>query len=160
MASAGWGSQIRKAGQMPGYVLLEQNYLATFREEGIMIHGERYGILDFLRELADGECSFPRMTKLRVVGLEEVLFAAQPNEREIALIIHQRLQRASSALETKLLSVQFIFTGTLRRGDKLWCEYRNARLPIDLIWSSPLPEHDEHGNTFYRATFHLSSPTP
>ena len=123
-------------------------------------HVEVYGILDFLRELSDETLPFAKYAQLRVVGLEEVLFAARPHDREIAVHIHRRLQRAASGLEKKLLSVQVVFQGELRRGDKLWSEYRGARLPIDAIFDSPLPETDSRGNRFYRVHFNLTSPSP
>lgn len=142
---------------MPGYILVEQNQLVTHKPDGMQPHQQVYGLLDFLRELDEGEPAFRKFAQLRVIGLEEVLFASHPAESDFALAIHHRLQRASSALQTKLLSVQFVFTGSLKRGDKLWSEYRSVRLPVDLIWGSPLPEHDGRSNTFYPVTFHLSS---
>ncbi len=145
---------------MPGYVLVEQSQLMAVEADRPEPSSERLGLLDFLREISDSHIPFPRLASIRVAGLEEVLFAARPHDREIAVHIHQRLQRAASGLEKKLLTVQVVFQGELRRGDKLWSEYRGARLPIDAIFDSPLPETDSRGNRFYRVHFNLTSPSP
>jgi hypothetical protein len=145
---------------MSGYVLIEGSQLASAELGGLSPLAEVYGILDFLRELSDETLPFSKYAQLRVVGLEEVLFAARPHDHEIAAHIHQRLQRAASGLEKKLLSVQVVFQGELRRGDRLWSEYRGARLPVDGIFDSPLPETDSRGNRFYRIHFNLTSPSP
>lgn len=145
---------------MSGYNLIEGTQLAPVEPEGFGTRAEVYGILDFLRELSDETLPFAKYARLRVVGLEEVLFAARPHDREIAVYIHRRLQRIAPGLEKKLLSVQVVFQGELRRGDKLWSEYRGARLPIDAIFDSPLPETDSRGNRFYRVHFNLTSPSP
>jgi hypothetical protein len=145
---------------MSGYTLIEGTQLAAIEPQGRSPDVEVYGILDFLRELSDETLPFSKYARLRVMGLEEVLFAARPHDREIAAHIHQRLQRAASGLEKKLLSVQVVFQGDLRRGDKLWSDYRGARLPVDVIFDSPLPETDSRGNRFYRVHFNLTSPSP
>jgi hypothetical protein len=145
---------------MSGYTLIEGAQLALAEQEDLRPGVEVYGILDFMRELFDETLPFSKYALLCVVGLEEVLFAARPRDREIAALIHQRLQRAASGLEKKLLSVQVVFQGELRRGDRLWSEYRGARLPVDAIFDSPLPETDGRGNRFYRVHFNLTSPSP
>ena len=145
---------------MSGYTLIEGTQLAPIEPEGRSPNIEVYGILDFLRELSDETLPFSKYARLRVVGLEEVLFASRPHDRELAVLIHQRLQRAASGLEKKLLSVQVVFQGELRRGDTLWAEYRSVRLPVGAIFDSPLPETDSLGNRFYRVHFNLTSPSP
>jgi len=145
---------------MSGYILVERTQFVPWKDDGMIAHPDECGILDFLREVAEDSVPFPKYARLRLVGLEEVLFAARPHDREIAAHIHQRLQHAASELEKKLLSVQVVFEGELRRGDKLWSEYRGARLPIDGMFDSPLPETDSRGNRFYRIHFNLTSPSP
>ena len=144
---------------MPGYILIEQTQLAPIKEDGLVPFSEAFGFLDFLRELAQEDFPFPRLAEVRVVGLEAVLFAAQPHDREMAAEIHRRLQKAASSLERRQMSVQIVFQGTLWRGDKLWVDYRGVRLPIDIIFDSPLFTTDARGNRTCRVHFHLTSPT-
>jgi hypothetical protein len=143
---------------MPGYLLIEQSQLSTSKENGLNRCNVVLGLLDFLRELAQDDFPFPRLSEICVVGLEETLFAAQPHDREIALEIHRRLQRAASNMEKRQMTVQVVFQGDLTRGDKLWAEYRGSRLPIDVIFDSPLPNKDAHENRYYRVHFNLTSP--
>ncbi len=76
---------------MPGYVIAERAVLSLSRETGIPAHAEELGFLDFLRELAADEIPFPKFAELRLVGLEEVLFAIRPGDAELALDFHRRL---------------------------------------------------------------------
>jgi hypothetical protein len=69
---------------MPGYVIVERSALNLSRESGIIVHAEEIGFLDFLRELAGEDVPFPKFTELHLVGLEEVLFVARPNDAEPA----------------------------------------------------------------------------
>lgn len=142
---------------MPGYQLIEQRALQPFKANGIAPFPEEMGILDFLRELAADEFPFPKFTRLRLVGLEQVLYSAHPDERNIALEIRHRLQSAAQDLQTRLLQIQVIFQGELKRGDTLWLEYRGQRLPIDYIFGSPLPQTDSLGNRHLNASFNLTS---
>lgn len=141
---------------MPGYTLLESRLLIPAKPDGIPPYPDQIGFLDFLRELAADELPFPKFHELGVVGLEEVLFAARPEEAELALEIHRRLRQAAPELEKRLLSIQVVFQGTLMRGESLWVEYRGQRLPIGHIFGSPPPETDARGNRFYRTNFNLT----
>ncbi len=141
---------------MPGYVILERSALNVSRENGIVAHAEEIGFLDFLRELAAEEMPFPKFTELRLVGLEEVLFAARPNDAELGLEFHRRLRKAAPELERRLISVQVVFQGTLVRGDSLWVEYRGQKLPVANIFGSPPPQADGRGNRFYHSNFNLT----
>jgi hypothetical protein len=91
-----------------------------------------------------------------LVGLEEVLFAAQPDDAELALDFHRRLRRAAPELDRRLISIQVVFQGTLVRGDTLWVEYRSHKLPIANIFGSPPPQTDARGNRFYHSNFNLT----
>jgi len=137
-------------------MLLESRLLIPNKPDGMQSYADEIGFLDFLRELASEPFPFPRMAQLRVVGLEEVLFAARPEEAELALEIHIRLRQAAPELEQRLLSIQVVFQGTLMRGESLWVEYRGQRLPIGHIFGSPPPETDARGNRFYRTNFNLT----
>jgi len=142
---------------MTGYQLLEHAVLAPRNPTGVTPHPEQIGFLDFLRELAGEPFPLARYAEIRVVGLEEVLFAARPEETALALEIHRRLRQAAPELERRLLSVQVVFRGTLVRGDTLWSEFSGSRLPIDRIFGSPPPENDGRGNRFFRANFNLTN---
>jgi hypothetical protein len=141
---------------MPGYVIVERSVLNLSRESGIVAHAEEIGFLDFLRELAGEEVPFPKFAELRLVGLEEVLFAARPNDAELALDFHRRLRQAAPELERRLISIQVVFQGTLVRGDTLWVEYRGQKLPVANIFGSPPPQADARGNRFYHSNFNLT----
>jgi hypothetical protein len=145
---------------MAGYILIEESEMAPYREQGIKpLAVEPTGFLDFLRELAQDVLPFSRFTQLVVVGLEEVLFAAEPGqeEREIALDIRKRLKRSAGDLERQLVTAQVLLKGKLVRGDTLWLEYRGRKLPINLIFGSPLPQTDAGGNKFFSVKFGLTN---
>jgi hypothetical protein len=142
---------------MPGYQLVDHHNLAPFRDKGITPHDNPIGLLDFLRELAADELPFARFQELRVMGLEDVLIAAMPADRELALDIRNRLRAAASELERRLVSVQVVFKGRLRRGEELWSEYPDRRLPVGVIFGSPPPNTDSRGNQYYSANFNLTS---
>ena len=141
---------------MPGYLLVEWTTLLSGKGNGIEPHAEGLGFLDFLRELAAEPFHFPKFAKVRVVGLEEVLYAAQPDEATMALEIHRRLRQAAPELERRLLSVQVMFRGKLVRGDTLWSEFRGQRVPVGHIFGSPPPQTDSHGNRFFAVNFNLT----
>lgn len=141
---------------MPGYQLVQTSFLKPYNPHGLEPHSEEVGVLDFLRDLADEEFALPRFYEVRVLGLEEVLFGAGEALPELAVCIRQRLQRAASDLDRRLVKVQVVFTGKLVRGDTLWCEYRQQRLPVNLIFGSPIVQEDSRGNRFYIASFGLT----
>ena len=143
---------------MPGYVLVELANIKPHKARGITPFPDAIGILDFLRELAEEPFPFAKMSKWRVVGLEEVLFDARPKESDVAVEIHRRLNAASPDLERRLLEVQVVFTGEIVRGAELTVKYRGAALPIGLIFNHPNRQQDAHGNPYYPMEFHLSSP--
>lgn len=145
---------------MPGYRLIELWNLQPHKAKGIVPAENAIGLLDFLRELGEDPFPFARMSKWRVVGLEEVLFAARPREEEVAVEIHARLNRAASSLQNRLLDIQVVFTGELVRGSQLTANYRGTSLPIYMIFNGPTHIVDNNGNPFYPVTFHLSSANP
>ncbi len=141
---------------MPGYFLLELAMLALAKLEGVEPFPEELGFLDFLRELAAEPFPFPKYAEVRVVGLEEVLFAARPEEATLAAEIHRRLRQAAPELERALLSIQVVFRGKLIRGDTLWSEFAGQRLPVGHIFGSPTPQTDPRGNRFFPVNFNLT----
>lgn len=140
---------------MPGYYLLERGTIAA-TPDGVEAHRQELGFLDFLRELAGDPFPFPRLAEIRVAGLEEVLFAARPDEAGMALEILRRLRQAASDLEMRVLTVQVIFRGKLVRGETLWSEFGGAKLPIGHIFGAPPGLTDGRGNRFYAASFNLT----
>lgn len=142
---------------MPGYLLIEQSMLTPFKPNGIAPYPNEIGILDFLRELAADEFPFPQFSELRVLGLEQLLYAPRPDERAHALEIRHRLDQAASDLERRLVSVQIVIEGELKHGNTLWSEYRGQRLEIGDIFGMPRPHTDNHGNKIFLCNFHLSS---
>ncbi len=138
---------------MPGYHLIQAAALDT---DGIAPYAEEIGFLDFLREVAAESFPLPRYAEVRVVGLEEVLFAARPEEPALALEIHRRLRQAAPELERQLVSVQVVFRGQLVRGESLWSEFRGQRLPIGHIFGAPTAQTDSRGNRSYRVNFNLT----
>ena len=141
---------------MPGYQLVETLYLRPYRSSGVDPLSNEMGVLDFLRELRAEELALPRFFEVRVVGLEEVLFAAGEDAGQLAGRMRRWLRDAASDLERRLISVQVVFKGKLVRGDTLWCEYRQRRLPINVIFGSPIQQDDNRGNRFYQANFNLT----
>lgn len=142
---------------MPGYQLVEEKNLIPYKMNGIAAIENKIGFLDFLREIAQEPFPFPKFQKLQVVGLEVVLYAARPQEDELALKIHSLLRQAAQNLEKKLAEIQIVLRGTLMRGDSLWVEYRKARLPIGHIFGSPIRQSDAHGNPYYKNSFALTN---
>ena len=145
---------------MPGYILLEQSQIQPHRERGVIPFTQDIGLLDFLRELAQEEFPFKRLDEIRLIGFEDVLYAAAPQDHELAVEIHRRLQRSASDLERRQITIQVVFQGKLVRGDTLWTEFRGKRLPIDVIFDSPVSSTDGNGNKTYRVHFNLTSPAP
>jgi hypothetical protein len=141
---------------MPGYFLVERAILVPAKPDGIVPFAEGLGFLDFLRELTAEPFPLPWYGEVRLVGLEEVLWAARPEEAALAAEIHRRLRQAAQDLERRLLSVQVVFRGRLIRGDTLWVEFGGQRLPIGHIFGSPTPQTDGRGNRFFAVNFNLT----
>jgi len=140
---------------MPGYHLLEQS--AAPPESVSDRPSDRLGFLDFLRELSEEEPGIPRCWEATVVGLEELLFAAQDEAAALAGDIRRRLRAAASILQNRVVDVNVLFQGKLQRGDNLWVEYRGARLPVGHIFGCPMPRSDPHGRATYFVGFGLTN---
>ena len=141
---------------MPGYHLLEYSSPLPPSPDTPDRPADRIGFLDFLRELSDDEPAIPRYWKVIVVGLEEVLFAADEEADALAWEIHRRLRRAAPALEGRLATVYVVFRGQLKRGADLWSEYRGRQLPVGHIFGAPPPEPGSDGRNTYFANFNLT----
>ncbi len=142
---------------MPGYQLVEVGNLSPNKNNGIPPDENKIGFLDFLREIGGNPFPFPKFHRVQVGGLEEVLFAARSHQEEMALRIHSLLRKGAQDLEKRLIEVQIVFRGKLVRGDTLWVEYRNTKLPIGHIFGSPIRQSDARNNPFYRTNFNLTN---
>lgn len=143
---------------MPGYQLIEEDHMQPRAPKGIVRSRECIGLIDFLRELNEDPFPFAKFSEVCITGVEEVLFAARPNDSELSTEIHRRLNAAAADLERRLLDIQVVFTGKIVRGADMFVEYRGAALPIGLIFNHPKKHEDSNGNVFYPMEFHLSSP--
>jgi len=142
---------------MKGYEIFEERYLNLYQENGIAPHEIRIGLLDFLRELQGGLEGIPPFSSYLVTGIDEVLFMAGADMRkDAALTMHRILQAAAQKLEQKKIEVQIACKGKLVKGDSLWLEYRNERLPIDYIFGTPT-KREVRGHPLYATGFNLSS---
>lgn len=122
-----------------------------------MLHENRIGFIDFLREIRNEANDLPRLSSYMVVGIDDVLYLARPEDRRlIARKIHDVLQSGASALQRKNIQVQIICKGRLMRGDTLWIEYRGERLDIELIFGSTTKQ-TTNGTDWYFTGFNLSS---
>ena len=142
---------------MPGYQLVEIVNLRPNKDNGVLPYENKVGFLDFLREIAQEPLPFPKFYQVHVSGLEEVLSAAHPYHEELALKIHGNLRSAAQNLEKRLIEVQIVFKGKLMRGEDLWVEYRNKKLPIGHIFGTPIRQVDVKGNPFFRTNFNLTN---
>jgi hypothetical protein len=143
---------------MPGYLLIEEKMLKPYRINGFDPNPVRMGILDYMRELRQEVFPFNnREQRLRIVGLEDVLLAADRNIMEVSLFIRKILTSRANELEANLGWVQVIFRRSLKRGDDFWFEPGgNRRVSLRPIFGSPIKESDRDGNEYYRIGFNLT----
>jgi len=143
---------------MPGYRIFEKKFLKAYKSNGFEQNPDKIGFLDFLREVKNYSAELPKFGRYCVVGLDELLYMVEAeNRRNVAVDIHRQLSLAAQQLERKLLDVQIVFKGRLIKGDLLWLDYRQERLPIDVIFGDLHKQEDKNGNEFYVAGFNLTS---
>jgi hypothetical protein len=116
---------------------------------------EVLGVLDFLRDLRQDTLPFPRGAKLRVEGLEDLLYSAKPDHAALASKIRKILQAAANEMDQKLVTVQVVLRDRFERGKELRVIYRDDPLPIHLIFDSPTSEEFQ-GSTVYRVALNLT----
>jgi len=142
---------------MPGYNILEERHLSTYKEDGIAPNEIKIGLLDFLRELRAGTEGLPRLTSFMVVGIDEVLFLAGEKGREkISLFIRKALQSAAKVLDQKKCDVQIVTKGKLFKADSFWMEYRSEKIRLDNIFGTTT-RREIRTLPVYFAGFNLSS---
>lgn len=143
---------------MPGYRIFEKRFLKQYKADGFEQHSNKIGFLDFLREVKNYASDLPKFGQYCVVGIDDLLYMIEPANRTAAAIeIHRQLGSVAQELEHKLLDVQIICKGKLVRGDSLWLQYRNEKLPIDVIFGDLRKQEDRNRNEFYIASFNLTS---
>lgn len=140
---------------MPGYILVAQRDLRPHRPRGMTPYPEMVGFLDFLRDLRQEDLPFPMGARLRVEGLEDVLWAARPNYTPVALHVRDIIKNAANEMNSRVVTVQIVVRDTLERGQNLWAVYRGERLPVHLIFNSPSSQ-ELQGSTVYCASLNLT----
>ncbi|MBN2391965.1 MAG: hypothetical protein JXR84_14650 [Anaerolineae bacterium] len=137
-----------------GYVLIEQREpTPTILRDDLRSPRLQRGLLDFLRDLAEDELPYPKWSLVTVTGLDEVLYAAQPDEEALAHEIHGRLNQAASRLESRLILIEMRLKGQIIRGDPFRLRHRGIDLPLHIIFDTPGKAAD--GN-YYLVRCHLS----
>jgi len=142
---------------MSGYEIFEQRYLNLYKEEGIVPYDIKIGFLDFLRELSAGAEGITRLSSFMVVGIDDVLYLAKPDERRnICSAIHRTLQSAANDLARKRIEVQIVCKGRLFKAESFWLEYRDEKLPVDFVFGTPI-RREIRRFPVYTTSFNLSS---
>lgn len=140
---------------MAGYMLIERKMLQPHKADGIAPHDRELGFLDYLRELRQEVFPFSRGSRLRVVGFEETLLAAQ-DRRELSAEIYRILSSRANDLNNMGGHVQVVFEWPLSYGDDLWfTRGANERVSLRPIFGRVTREQDG-SNVYYLAGFNLT----
>lgn len=143
---------------MPGYILVEQQYLSPPKPEGqgISANTRRIGFSDFLRELKEDPFPYKENTSLLIYGLEDVLLEARPDMEGRARTIRAQLERVAQDFERSHCPfVQVVFRFGLLSGAHLWVKMLPQDQPIYLIFGDPVEQSDGRGNVYYTTSFNL-----
>lgn len=144
---------------MPGYLLIEQNKLSPPLPsgKGVPLNKTRIGILDFLRSLEDEDFPYDENSSLMIVGIEDVLLAARPDMEGVAKEIRSSLNGCAKLFDSRNCGdVQIVFKQPLVRGDKLIVDHVTAKIPIFLIFGSPVPDTINGQVVFRTGSFNLT----
>lgn len=144
---------------MPGYLLVEQNKLSPPKSEkqGVKANRTRIGFFDFLRSLDDETFPYDENSSLLVVGIEDVLLGARPEMEDEAKRIRAKLNKAAGMFERRSCAdIQIVFKQPLIRGDKLTVDHVTAKIPIYLIFGSPVPDTINGQTVFRTGSFNLT----
>lgn len=139
---------------MAGYMLIEKKMLKPHKVGGVTPNPQELGFLDYLRELRQEVFPFTRGTKLRVVGFEETLLAAQ-DRNELSAEIHKMLVARANELESMGGFVQVVFEWELRYGEELWFERGKERVELRRVFGNVRREQ-EGSNIYYHTGFNLT----
>jgi hypothetical protein len=143
---------------MPGYLLIEEKMLRPFRVQGFHPNPLRLGLLDYLRELRQEIFPFTGEQQIQVVGLEDVLLAADQAHAlmEVSLTIRKTMASRANDLEANLGRVQVIFRRPLVRANDFWFDAGGGkRISLQPIFGSPQPYEDTSG-ICYQVGFNLT----
>lgn len=140
---------------MAGYMLIEKKMLRPHKADGIPPNDQEIGFLDYLRELRQEPFPLTRGNRLRIVGLEETLLAAQ-DRRALSEDMHKMLAARANELEQMGGFVQVIFEWQLSFGDELWfTRGATERVPLRPLFGN-VRQHHEGSNVYYLAGFNLT----
>ena len=139
---------------MAGYMLIEKKMMKPKKGGGVAPNPQELGFLDYLRELRQEVFPFKRGTKLRVVGFEETLLAAQ-DRNELSAEIHEMLVARANELESMGGFVQVVFEGELHYGEELWFERGKERIGLRRVFGNVRREQ-EGINVYYHTGFNLT----
>lgn len=143
---------------MSGYILIEQGMMRPHKPNGIRPNPIRIGMLDYIRELRQEVFPFNQEHQLMIVGLEDVLVAAEPRVLEVSLRIRKILASKACELDAANLGlVQVVFRRHLTRAHEFWFELGGGKqIKLGPIFDSPMRETDSLGNDYYRVGFNLT----
>jgi hypothetical protein len=139
---------------MAGYMLIEKTMLKPYKADGVVPHEREIGFLDYLRELRQDVFPFARGAKLRVVGLEDALLAAQ-DRKQLCAEIHDILSSRANELNNMGGYVQIVFEWALSYGEELWFTRGIERVPLRALFGNVSPER-EGAVVYYIAGFNLT----
>ena len=141
---------------MPNYYLIEERMMKPIKPDGMDVHPDRRGFLDYLRELRQDEFPFPRGHRIAVDGLEDVLLAAGGSLPEVENRIRGILTSRANELESMGTNVQIIFRDKLQKSDDFWVEAGvNRHLSLRRIFGSPR-RYNRNGIEFFIVGFNLT----
>ena len=144
---------------MPGYLLVEQNKLSPPKPEkqGVPANKNRMGFFDFLRSLDDETFPYDENSSLLVIGIEDILLGARPEMDDEAKRIRSKLNHAAGLFDRRnCADIQIVFKQPLIRGDKLTVDHVTAKIPIYLIFGSPVPDTINGQTVFRTGSFNLT----
>jgi len=144
---------------MPGYLLIDEKMLRPIRAQGFHPNPLRLGLLDFLRELRQESFPFTGEQQIQVVGMEDVLLAAEQAHSllEVSLGIRNTMASRANELNSNLGQVQVVFRRSLMRADDFWLDAGGGkRISLRPIFGSPTKNADPYGNEYFQVGFNLT----
>lgn len=144
---------------MPGYLLIEEKMLRPIRPQGFQPNPLRRGLLDYLRELRQETFPFTGEQQIQVVGLEDVLLAAEQAHdlMKVSLDIRNTMASRANELNSNLGQVQVVFRRPLMRADDFWFDAGGGkRISLRPIFGSPTKMADSYGNEYFQVGFNLT----
>lgn len=139
---------------MAGYMLIEQKMLKPYKADGIPPNAQEIGFLDYLRELRQEVFPFARGSRLRIVGFEDALLAADDREA-IGAEFHRLLVARANELEQMGSLVQIVFAWPLHFGDELWFERGRERIALRRVFGH-VRQEQEGSVVYYLTGFNLT----